>query len=249
MHRFSDWLKTIHRCFSACLLLAFAWSYPAGAALPPVYDIEVIVFMHNNPNDDGEQWGRPDTDTVEPSGFFPEDQFTELAAAFYTLENISYALDRSGRHSVLFHRAWRQLAYDKENAVAYPIHSFTENGRDSIEGIIKLVRERYLHLDVNLQLMSAGQGTDVLYSTDPGSEPVFELTETRRIKSNVIHYFDHPRFGMIAKVTPYIPPEAAIAEEEEGMTDAKGQEESPEKPPESKNSAPQPGPADDQLTR
>ncbi len=130
MHQSSDRLNKLRRCIHACLLMVFAWNAPAGAALPPVYDIEIIVFMNTSPNDDGEQWNRPDIDAVKPSGFFPEDQFTELASAFYTLENISYALDRSGRHSVLLHRAWRQLAYDKENAVAYPIHSFTENGRD-----------------------------------------------------------------------------------------------------------------------
>ena len=248
MHQFSDWLKTLYRCTCACLLMVFAWNNPAGAALPPIYDIEIIVFMNITPNDDGEQWDKPDSAAIEPSGFFPEDQFTELAAAFYSLENISFALDHSGRYSVLFHRAWRQLAYDKAHAVAYPIHSFTDNGRDSIEGIIKLVRERYLHLDVNLQLMSAAQGTEVLYSTDPGSEPAFELVETRRIKSNVLHYFDHPRFGMIARVTPYLPPETVTPVEEAEMADIEGQQELSEELLESETRK-VPNPADDQLTR
>ena len=104
---------------------------------------------------------------------------------------------------MLFHRAWRQLAYDKAHAVAYPVHSIAENRRDSIEGIVKLVRERFLHLDVNLQLMSATDGTEVMFSDAPNSKPAFELIETRRIRSNVLHYFDHPRFGLIARVTPY----------------------------------------------
>jgi hypothetical protein len=247
MHRFPVSLKTPYLYITACILLMSAWNHAAWAALPPIYDVEVIVFINKTPHDDGERWDRPDPDTIRPSGSFPEDHFTELATGFYTLENISYALEHSGRHSVLFHRAWRQLAYDKAHAAAYPVHSFSENGRDSIEGIIKLVRERFLHLDVNLQLMFTATGAKDLYSGAPGSEPAFELSETRRIKSNVLHYFDHPRFGMIARVTPYIPPGASAAEDE--MSEANGQQGSSEEPLEGEAGTTQPNPADDQLTR
>ena len=239
MHPYFSRLKTLFSCIFACLVLAPVLTHPAWAALPPIYDVELIIFINKYPNDDGEQWDTPDPEAIRPSGFFPENHFTELAADFYTIGNISYALDRSGRYSVLFHRAWRQLAYDKAHAVAYPIHSLAENGRDSVEGIIKLVRERFLHLDVDVQLMSAAQGREVLYSDSPDSQPVFELIETRRIKSNVLHYFDHPRFGMIAKVTPYIPPEAEITSEEETL----------EEPVAEETGLDGPNPADDQLTR
>jgi hypothetical protein len=240
MHQYSSRLKPPFNCIFTCLVLMLASIHTAWAALPPIYNVELIVFINKYPNDDGEQWDTPDPDAIKPSGSFPEDHFTELAMEFYSIENISDALKRSGRYSVLFHRAWRQLSYDKANAVAYPIHSLAENGRDSVEGIVKLVRERFLHLDVDVQLMSAATGTEVLYSDSPNSQPAFELTETRRIKSNVLHYFDHPRFGMIAKVTPYIPPEADITDEEEQqqetpVTDETGVDE-PELP-------------DDQLTR
>ncbi len=240
MHQFFTRLKIHFNYILACLVLTPVLTHPAWAALPPIYDVELIIFINKYPNDDGEQWDTPDPDTIKPSGFFPEDHFTELAADFYTIGNISYALDRSGRDSVLFHRAWRQLAYDKAHAVAYPIHSLAENGRDSVEGIIKLVRERFLNLDVDVQLMSAAQGREVLYSDSADSQPVFELIETRRIKSNVLHYFDHPRFGMIAKVTPYIPPEADIMVEEE---------EQQETPVTEETVVDQPIPVDDQLTR
>ena len=240
MHQHFSRFKTLFRCFFTCLLLTFLWGPATWAALPPIYDVELIIFINKYPNDDGEQWDTPDPEAIKPSGFFPEDHFTELATALYTIENISYALERSGRYSVLFHRAWRQLAYDKAHAVAYPIHSLAENGRDSVEGVIKLVRERFLHLDVDVQLMSATKSRVVLYSDSPDSQPVFELIETRRIKSNVLHYFDHPRFGMIAKVTPYIPPEADITDEEEQQQ---------ETPVADETGMDQPDLPDDQLTR
>jgi hypothetical protein len=247
MHRFPVSLKTLYFCVTAGILLTFAWNEAAWAAQPPIYDIEIVVFTNKYKNDGGERWDRPDPEAIRPSGSFPEDQFTELATGFYTLENISYALEHSGRHSVLFHRAWRQLAYDRAQTAAYPIHSFSDKGRNSIEGVIKLIRERFLHLDVNLQLMSATQGSKVLYPDAPGNEPAFELSETRRIKSNVLHYFDHPRFGMIAKVTPYIPAGASTAEEAAGDGDT--QQEPEGEALQGESGMIQPNPVDDQLTR
>ena len=215
MYQYFSTRKKLLRFFPSCVLLTFLWSPATWAAQPPFYDVELIIFTNKYPNDDGEQWDTPDPEATRPSDFFPEDHFTELAADSYSIENISYALQRSGRYSVLFHRAWRQPANDKAHAVAYPIHALAGNRRNRIEGVVTLVRERFLHLDVDIQLVSATTNTEVLYSNSPARQPVFTLIETRRVKSNVLHYFDHPRFGMIAKVTPYIPPETEIAEEEE----------------------------------
>jgi len=247
MHGFTAWLNLHCRCIAVCILLAVAWNEPAQAALPPVYDVEIIIFINRHPGDDGERWNKPDADSITPTGAFQEEYFTELAPAFYTLGNISYALDHSGRYSVLFHRAWRQLAYGKANAAGYPIHSFSENGRDSVEGIVRLVRERFLHLDVDLQLMEAVRGSKALYSDAPGNEPAFELVESRRIRSNILHYFDHPRFGMIAKVTPYVPPGTDTADSEING-DSEALQPSGEQP-EDETVMPLPNPADDQLTR
>ncbi|MGD8312125.1 MAG: CsiV family protein [Gammaproteobacteria bacterium] len=180
---------------------------PVPASLPPIYDVEIIVFLHDAAAGHGEQWPRP-VRTDRFNGVFPEGEFTELGKSFYTLKDVGYTLERSPGYSVLFHRAWRQLAYDRDEAVAYPVHSIIENGRNSVEGTVKLLRERYLHLDMDLFLMSSNGNPEVLYSDAPGNVPLFELREKRRIKSTELHYFDHPRFGVIARVTPYIPPDA-----------------------------------------
>lgn len=239
MHQFST--RTVRGAclIAACIPLIILWAQSAQAAMPPVYDVELVIFTNESSSDGGENWNNPDPGAIRPTGFFPEDQFTELASAYYSLNNISRALERSGRHTVLFHRAWRQLAYNKANAVAYPVHSIAENRRDSIEGVIKLVRERFLHLDVNLQLMTAIDGTEVMFSDAPNSRPAFELIESRRINSNVLHYFDHPRFGLIARVTPFISKKTGGSAEEEAVEILPDENAPPELP----------NPADDQLTR
>ncbi len=200
--------KHLPAMLAGCVLLLGM----AGQAMPAqLYDVEVIVFSNRTGADDGEQMKRPPVDAARAVGVFPQDQFTELGQGFYTMDNIRSTLSAAPGYAVLFHRAWRQLAYDRENAVDYPVHSFADNGRDSVEGTITLIRERYLHLDMDLLLMTTGTGGQVLYSDGPGSVPAYRLSEKRRVRSGELHYFDHPRFGVIARVTPYESPEQPLA--------------------------------------
>lgn len=226
-----------HALTAINLLLAALPCRTLLASVPPIYDVEVIVFLNNNPHDNGETWPRPARHAMLNNAF-PEGEFTELDKSFYTLNNISYALDHSRDYSVLFHRAWRQLAYDRNEAVAYPVHSIIENGENSIEGTVKLMRERYLHLDLDLFLMSSNGNPEVHYSDDAHNVPLFELREKRRIKSTEVFYFDHPRFGVIARVTPYIPDDKTVE------TDAEGAQTGEADPPVSNPAA-----DEDQLTR
>jgi hypothetical protein len=139
--------------------------------------------------------GKPDAGTLRASGAFPENQFTELSQENYTLSRIRGGLSPAAGYTVLFHRAWRQLAYDGKHAVDYPVHSIA-TGRNSVEGTVTLSRERFLHLDIDLMLMQA-DGT-----------AAYRLSEKRRIRSSSdIHYFDHPHLGVIARVTPYSTPD------------------------------------------
>ena len=178
---------------------------PAQAEYPPIYDVEIIVFRHLSPDDGGERWNTPDMFDGIQRRSFPPDEFTELAYRLYQMKGITRALENSRDYEVLYHRAWRQLAYDKRNSVAYPVETEIEIGkRNRVQGWVRLIRERFLHLDVDLFLTAtrgqAAAGADTRL-------PLFELNEKRRIRSGELHYFDHPRFGVIARVAPYRPPE------------------------------------------
>ena len=205
-------MKNYHKSFllriisGVALMLATA-SQPLLSAIPSIYDVEIVVFLNKSAHDDGEQWPRPDLGS-QNNGSFPDGEFTELGKSHYTLKGVSRDLERSNNYSVLFHRAWRQLAYDRDTAVAYPVHSIIQSDGNSVEGTVKLMLERFLHLDINLFLMSSDGDKEMVYSDSPGNVPLFELREKRRIKSTELHYFDHPRFGAIAKITPYIPQNA-----------------------------------------
>ena len=189
---------------TAWWLLLALWVSPAAvlAAYPPIYDVEVIVFLNRNTDSGGEYWLTPDTSGVEAyNGSFPEGEFTELAHDLYGLTPIQYSLEQSRGYRVLFHRAWRQLAYDREHGVPYPVRTLSDPGNDNVEGFVKLLRERFLHLDIDLFLRP-----DPAMSED---QRVYHLQETRRVRSGEVHYFDHPKFGVIARVTPYAAAQSA----------------------------------------
>ncbi|NNG11631.1 MAG: hypothetical protein HKM88_00120 [Halobacteria archaeon] len=188
------------------LILLCLSGWAAQAEYPPIYDVEIVVFRNLSPDDGGERWNTPDMYRGGQRRHFPQDEFTELAYRLYQMKGITRALENSRNYEVLYHRAWRQLAYNRRNSVAYPVETEIENGkRNSVQGRVRLIRERFLHLDVELFLMAIrGQASTLVDSRIP----LFELNEKRRIRSGELHYFDHPRFGMIARITPYRPSEA-----------------------------------------
>ena len=166
------------------------------------YDVEVIVFRNLAARDDGEQWP---ADTSVTTGRFarsPLQQGLEnLPDSQFALNGVAGALQRSGAYQVLAHRLWRQSGYDRLSAVPYLLHATRGSAVYELDGSITLIRERYLHLAVDLTLTSR----DVLY----------QLDETRRMRSGELHYFDNPRFGVIARVTPYESDES-VPEDEAG---------------------------------
>jgi len=164
------------------------------AAAADQYDVEVIVFRNLAPRDDGEQWP---ADTGGNAGGFASvplrQGVEELPQSQFALNNVAGALRRSGAYQVLVHRLWREAAYDSKSAVPYEL-DVPEGRSDTLAGSIRLIRERYLHLDIDLTLSSSGS--------------LYRLDEMRRIRSGELHYFDNPHFGVIAKVTPYDPGES-----------------------------------------
>jgi hypothetical protein len=92
------------------------------------------------------------------------------------------------------------------------------------DGLISLKRGHYLHLNIDMGLQeriinSTSQSAfndDGFYSetAEMPSYSSYRMKQKRRIRSGEIHYFDHPRFGLIAQVTPIELPEPEIIIEE-----------------------------------
>mgnify|MGYP002038901611 CR=1 FL=1 len=72
-----------------------------------------------------------------------------------------------------------------------------------LDGTITLYAQRYLHLALDLWWTQHTDGSPVTAGESMPEEAarVFHIREQRRVRLNELHYFDHPRFGVLAMVT------------------------------------------------
>jgi hypothetical protein len=165
-----------------------------GADKTPWYQVELIVFARPNapatevwPDQKPVVDGR---DLVPWRGYAGADTvpFQRLPAASLKLGWEYTQLQKEMKP--LLHIGWVQPGFTRTESVPVHIRS-DENNSGILDGTVRLVRSRYLHLDTDLTFQRAGDAN------------LFAITESRRIQSRQIHYLDNPMFGVITLITPY----------------------------------------------
>jgi hypothetical protein len=170
----------------------------------------------------------PVEDALLDNGFSEEtpDEEQEIAYELVMLDEEDFVLlepfehlRRLDAYEPLMHFGWTQPTYPDQEVDARPL-SFFMTPPDGLEGELKMYLSRYLHLDVKLQLdaarddVSEDQTTDLLagdrfndsfyYDIEdkPADLPVFyRISEDRIFRNGELRYFDHPKFGVLAKIT------------------------------------------------
>ena len=127
-------------------------------------------------------------------------------------------------------QSWYQPIPSKDNSFEIFIDSSIERG-SRIFGFLRPYKGRYLHTDIEIFLAEQTQEDEILIIEESdntnlniegylfnntGQElqkkslpnlqedeliPIFQLKESRRIRSGEINYFDHPKFGMLILIT------------------------------------------------
>jgi hypothetical protein len=176
---------------------------------------------------------------------FEREAFLELPPEAHELTASNRTLAQSAAHRILYHGAWRQPMTRRNAATAVAITGGQEfNDRHELEGSVSLyfnnAGERVI-FDSNLWLS--------YYSTENDSEQswtlpelpselapanaieapieaveyaisrIIQLRQTREMRSDELHYIDHPAMGMLVQVTPYLVPEALPESVPETFTD------------------------------
>lgn len=99
------------------------------------------------------------------------------------------------------HFGWTQATWPEEQTEPLSLYRFATPPAD-LHGSLTLYLSRYLHLVVDLQLDNP-VASPLDYSTiQPQRGPVrYIINENRILKNGELRYYDHPKFGVLAKVT------------------------------------------------
>jgi hypothetical protein len=202
-------MPALRRASLACLLVLAALFGPAhaqqAASGQGLYDVEIIVFQHLASDSTEELWSlelshnkglaipaedESPFESAAPTHPRATDSFPALPASRLKLTAVADTLRRSRNYRPLAHFGWTQPGFPRLAAPAIPIETFVSPAT-GLSGSIALSRGRYLHLTLDLTFTPPD---------NPGQRYV--LQQSRRMRSHERHYIDHPKFGVIAVVTP-----------------------------------------------
>ncbi len=164
---------------------------------------------------------------------FDREPYVQLPPAQSDLEGTNRALERTSTNRLLFHGLWRQPVVAEDDATSLLIEGGLDyNGRRELLGSLAIRfndnADRVV-IDANLWLteFSAAERSnndwqlpvvpDRLTSGEAPAEDaatgptyfinrIYQMQQSRDMRSNEFHYLDHPALGLVVIVQPYDPP-------------------------------------------
>lgn len=186
--------------------------------LPPRYAVEVVVFQHlDQSHSTLETPPPPDPYALESPApprqatgpqveFLLLDPstgmtaFTQLGPERQTLGGAWRRLERLDAYRPLAYLSWSQPALGRAAAPSFWLADVGATP-PGLQGQVKLYKERFVHLALDLTWQEAA-------GAQP-ARPAARIEESRRLRGDLVQYFDNPRFGAIAYVRELEMPEAS----------------------------------------
>ena len=167
-----------------------------------------------------------------PKEYEPKLTFKPLAQKDYQLQEQARKIEESDSRRVLLHTAWRQPGMAREEALSVhfkrqipgvttsntspltpaepmPTSRLAVAEAGELEGMIKVILARYLHVDADIvfrpQMAEEPAGFFSIEMMQNTAQPVvYRMQQTRRrMRSRELHYLDNPVLGMLVLITPY----------------------------------------------
>jgi hypothetical protein len=178
------------------------------------YTIEMIIFKYAQsvssgseifPGDEPPRDGLFADDDVSPADIRPrvirDVEFARLARDEYTMDEIMGRLRRLEAYNPIMHFGWTQITWPKEQTRPINLASLARPPQ-GLEGTLTLYLSRFLHLVVDLQLDAPRNASVDATRADRMAGPVrYRIQEDRILKTGDVRYFDHPKFGVLVKVS------------------------------------------------
>lgn len=145
-----------------------------------------------------------------------------------TMYDVVEQLELLDAYHPIMHVGWTQAGFPRQDTDAMELTVFGEPPL-GLDGSFTLYLERYLHLVVDLAMDAPVEVIEIEFDDNSSYEledyefgdtgtrdgPVrYRMQEDRIVKNGEIRYFDHPKFGVVAKVVRVEEPEEEEEEEE-----------------------------------
>jgi hypothetical protein len=113
-------------------------------------------------------------------------------------------------YQTLVHAGWVQPGLPEGDAEDFDLMVL---GVMNPRGTVRVHLSRFLHITLDLTYQGAPDAAPAFGAGDRLDEvvlaPRYRITATRSARSGELHYFDHPAFGVLVRVTPLPAPDAA----------------------------------------
>ena len=146
------------------------------------FNVEVIAFKQSAPNSEIFAQTETEIDAVN--------RYARSIRGKKTMNSLYRRLDKSGEYRPFYYQAWQ--VQGRSGQVSLPVDIY--DASQKLKGWIKIQRSDLLHVLV-----------DVEWSPSESAEEdglIYHLKEKRRVLLKDVHYLDHPKFGLIVKVSP-----------------------------------------------
>ncbi len=127
--------------------------------------------------------------------YLRQTSFLELVDNQKDLINERRLLDEEPDLLVTHHLSWLQNVPERGKPLSVMVAKTDVN----LEGFVSVTIGRYLHFETDLWT-TMGKRDDM---APPQENQFVALRESRRMRSNELHYLDHPALGVITKISPY----------------------------------------------
>ena len=127
--------------------------------------------------------------------YLRQTSFLELVDSQKDLINERRLLDEEPDLLVTHHLSWLQSVPERGKPLSIMVAKTDAN----LAGFVRVTIGRYLHFEADL--WTTMEEKDGIAS--PRDNQFMALRESRRMRSNELHYLDHPALGVITKISPY----------------------------------------------
>jgi len=208
--RLPDWMPDVWQTFDRNFIDAAKALGLCDEDVAPLFDEEYLDFMRLVKPEDVDLQNEEDeklTPSVVQDAF--DEYERELNRTALTPQSSSLNLQQTANrlknnsYRIIDHFSWIQdgRARGSEENVLVQFGQHFERGFREVEGTIAFSVARFLHLKLNLwRFVPVPQNYDPT-ETDFES-PIFfyEIQESRRLALGEVHYFDHPKFGVLVQI-------------------------------------------------